>query len=179
MAAIAAIGGVSLVPAGPGVVVSEIDFRPGSLIDRPQPALPDERARRLVLHGPHRMAKLAFHSLALPDDAPGSLHRGDWSGGQKPADLGVGDHREPRAGIAGLEGADNQACCLKPRTHDQIISVGTPKPRTSCPSPPITGRSAHTTHAIGTVLHTAYSLFGGMEHVLIVAGVVRRLRIVA
>lgn len=54
----------------------------------------------------------------------GGLHRGR-SRGEEPADLGVGDHGEPRAGIARLEGADDQACCLKPRTHDQIISGGT------------------------------------------------------
>jgi hypothetical protein len=52
-------------------VVGEVDFWPCSLIDRPQAALPDERARRFVLDGPHRMAKLAFHRLALADDAVG------------------------------------------------------------------------------------------------------------
>jgi hypothetical protein len=65
------LGGVSLVPAGPGVVVGEVDFRPCSLIDRPEAALPDERLRRFVLDGPHRMAKPALHRLALPDDALG------------------------------------------------------------------------------------------------------------
>ena len=72
------------------------------------------------------MAKLAFHRLALPDKALGNLHRRGCSRGQEPADLGVGDHREPRAGIAALEGADDQACRLKPRAHDQIISAGGP-----------------------------------------------------
>jgi hypothetical protein len=65
------LGGVSLVPSGPGVVAGEVDFRPCSLIDWPQAALPGERLRRLVFDGPHRMAKLALHHLALPDDALG------------------------------------------------------------------------------------------------------------
>jgi hypothetical protein len=52
-------------------VVREVDFWSCSLIDRPEAALPDERARRFVLDGPHRMGKLAFHRLAFPDDALG------------------------------------------------------------------------------------------------------------
>ncbi len=53
-------------------------------------------------------------------------HAAGWSRRQEPADLGVSDHREPWVGIASLEGADDQACCLKPRAHDQIIGVGNP-----------------------------------------------------
>ena len=78
------------------------------------------------------------HQLAAGGPSPRSIawrspmmrwagfHRGGWSRRQEPADLGVSDHREPWVGIASLEGADDQACCLKPRAHDQIISVGNP-----------------------------------------------------
>jgi len=58
------------------------------------------------------MAELAFHRLAFPEDALDQLHRRGWSRREEPGDLGVTDHREPRAGVAGLEGADDQACCL-------------------------------------------------------------------
>lgn len=101
-------------------MVGEVNFWPCSLIDRPQAALPDEGTRGLVFDGPHRMAKLAFHDLTLPDDALGQLYRRGWSRVEEPADLGVSDHRERRVGIAGLEGADDQACCLKARAHEQI-----------------------------------------------------------
>jgi hypothetical protein len=85
--------------------------------------LPDERARRFVIDGPHRMAELTFHRLALRDGALGQLHRRGWSRREEPGDLGVTDHREPRAGVAGLEGADDQAWCLEPGAHDKIIEA--------------------------------------------------------
>ena len=126
------LGSVSVVPAGPGVVVGEVDFRACSLIDGPQAALSDEGARHLVLHRPHRVTELAFHRLPLADHAPGYLDRRGRSCGQEPCDLGIGDHREPWFGIAGLKGADDQACCLKPRAHDQIIRPAIPS--RACPA---------------------------------------------
>ena len=69
------------------------------------------------------MAKLRLHRLALPDDALGYFLRRDWPRREEPADLGIADHRQPRAGIAGLEGADDQACCLKPCTRVTCVNL--------------------------------------------------------
>jgi hypothetical protein len=72
------------------------------------------------------MAQLAFHRLALADDTLKVLHRRVWSRREEPADLRIGDHREPRAGVAGLESANDQPRCLKPSTHEQIIEASPP-----------------------------------------------------
>jgi hypothetical protein len=55
------LGAVSLVPAGPGVMVARSISDPAPLIDRPEAALPDERARRLVIDGQARVPSPDAH----------------------------------------------------------------------------------------------------------------------
>jgi hypothetical protein len=72
------------------------------------------------------MAKVALHRLALADDTLDVFHRRVWSRREEPADLRISDHREPRAGVAGLESADDRARRLKPGTHQQITKAARP-----------------------------------------------------
>ena len=102
-------------------MVGEIDLRPGILVHRlcrSKAALPDERACRRIIDGPHRVADRALHLMPRLDRALKRLHRRSRSRGKKPAYLRVAQHRDPRVGVAVLESPNDKPLRLKTGAHE-------------------------------------------------------------
>ena len=82
--------------------------------------MPDERAGRLFVDGPHRVPKLGLHRVPLIKLDVKRVESSRPSR-DKAGDLRVVEHRYLRVRVPGLKGANGQTCRLQPGAHRRIV----------------------------------------------------------